>query len=435
MLAFEVDEGISGAMLHGIKKIRNLLAEEGGDDGRGSLIGTQTVSIRCAHDGGLQQTVVLINADEGLDDEREEAKVVFGRLAGSVENSAAIRRQRPVAMLAATIDSGKGLLVEEAAEAVLASHLAHQAHDEHIVVNSQIALLEDGSQLKLVGGNLIVAGLAGNAEFECLNFEVAHELCDALRDGAEIVVVHLLILRRLVAHERTPREQEVRASGIQALIYEEILLLPTQIGTDACHRGIEIMANGSGSAIDGGEGFLQRSLIVEGFARVGDEDGGNHQRVANDEDGAGRVPSGIAASLEGGTNASRWETGGIGLLLYKEFAAELLHHAALPVVFEEGIVLLGSSLRQGLEPVGHVGGPHLHGPLLHALSDFVGRLHIERHAVSQCLTVLLISAGGEILEHLRAVEDVLSVELAGTLGGRLHVDRMLLESFLDDVES
>ena len=280
-----------------------------------------------------------------------------------------------------------------------------------------------------------MAGLAGNAKFQGLDFKVAHKLCHTLGDGTEIVVVHLLVLRRLMTHQCTSGKEQVGTGSIEAFVHEEILLFPTEVGTHTDHRSVEIAAHLGGSAVDGSKGFLQRSLVVERFTGIGDEDRRNHQRVTDDEYGACGIPCRIAAGFEGGTDTAGGEARGIGLLLDKQLATELFYHSTLPVVLKECVMLFGSTLGERLEPVGDVGGPHLHGPLLHALGNLVGSLHIKRSAVAQHLAILLIGAGREILEHLRTVEDVLSVELAGALFGSGYLDRTLLESILYDIES
>ena len=110
-------------------------------------------------------------------------------------------------MFAAAVDAGEGFLVEQAAEAVLASDFAHERDEQHVVIDRQVALFVDGGEFKLVGGHFVVARLAGNAEPEGLYFEIAHEFGHALGDGTEIVVFHLLILGAVVPHEGASGEQ------------------------------------------------------------------------------------------------------------------------------------------------------------------------------------------------------------------------------------
>ena len=71
----------------------------------------------------------------------------------------------------------------------------------------------------------------------------------------------------------------------------------------------------------------QRGLLVERLAGPGTERGGDAQRravgVVEDEGGAGRVPGGVAAGLEGGADAARGEARGVGLAADQLLAAEL----------------------------------------------------------------------------------------------------------------
>ena len=82
-----------------VEQFGELLAQERGDDGGRSLVGTQTVGVGGTHDAGLEQTVVAVNTHQRLHDEGDETQVVFGSLAGSVEQYAGIGREAPVVML------------------------------------------------------------------------------------------------------------------------------------------------------------------------------------------------------------------------------------------------------------------------------------------------------------------------------------------------
>jgi len=57
------------------------------------------------------------------------------------------------------------------------------------------AVILDRGELELVRSHLVVAGLERNAELVARNLYVTHKRCHAGRDGAEIMVVKLLVLR------------------------------------------------------------------------------------------------------------------------------------------------------------------------------------------------------------------------------------------------
>ena len=146
-------------------------------------------------------------------------------------------------MLTGTVDACEWLLMEKYAETVMASHLLHQAHQEHVVVNGKVGLLEDRCQLKLVWCYLVVTGLARNTELKSLDFQILHECLNTLRDGTEVMVVHLLVLCRIVTHQGAACQHQVRTCCIQTFIYQEVLLLPTEIGNNFLDIRVEVVAN------------------------------------------------------------------------------------------------------------------------------------------------------------------------------------------------
>ena len=198
MLSAQGNQFVQRAVFHVVQHLAELAAQEGGDDGGRRFVGAQAVGIGGAHDGGLQQAVVAVDGHQRVDHEGDEAQVLLGRLAGGHEQDAGVGAQRPVVVLARAVDALERLFVEQDAEAVRAGYFAHEGHDEHVVVHRQVALLEDGRQLKLVGRHLVVAGLQGDAQFQGLYLEVFHEGGHAGGDGAEVVVFELLVLRGLV---------------------------------------------------------------------------------------------------------------------------------------------------------------------------------------------------------------------------------------------
>ena len=109
-------------------------------------------------------------------------------------------------MFAAAVDAFERLFVEQATETVLAGCFVHQRHEQHVLVDGQIAFFVYGCELELVWCHLVVARFAWNAQFESLYFEVFHKLGHTSGNGSEVVVVHLLVLGRVVSHEGAPCE-------------------------------------------------------------------------------------------------------------------------------------------------------------------------------------------------------------------------------------
>ncbi len=249
------------------------------------------------------------------------------------------------------------------------------------------------------------------------------------------MVVHLLVLGRVVPHQCTARQHQVGACRVQALVDEEVLLFPAQVGDDLLHAGVEVSCYCRCRLVDSMDGTLQRCLVVEGFSRIRNEDSRNTECVVDDEYRRGGVPCRVAACLEGGTYAAVGERRGVRFLLYQQLTAELLNHATLAVVLDEGVMLLGGALREGLEPVGVVGDAVLVSPLLHALGYGIGDGAVEWGTVVDDIDEFLVHVALQVLVHLCPCEHVLGKELRRAFGGFCYLKRLLLESLFYNLES
>ena len=161
------------------------------------------------------------------------------------------------------------------------------------------------------------------------------------------------------------------------------------------HVRIEVAAYVGGRFVYGVDGLFQGSLVVERLAGIRDENRGNHQGVAENEDGRSGVPGRIAARFERGADTPVGERRGIGFLLDELLAGKFFHHAAFAVVFHKSIMFLGRAFGERLEPVRTVGHAQLHGPFLHTGSHDIGRLQVERRTccLSHRTSFLYTSAG------------------------------------------
>ena len=281
-----------------------MLTQERGDDGRRCLIGSQTMGIGSTHDRCLQQAIVLIHTHQSLYDEDYKTEIVLRSLTCRMEQYASIGAKTPVVVLTRTIHACKWFLVQQDTETMLVSHTLHQAHQEHVVIDSQVALLVDRSQLKLVRSHLVMTGLARNAQFESLDFQVLHKGLHTLWDGTEVMVVHLLVLGGIMSHEGTSRQHQVWACRVETLIHEEVLLFPTEVGLHLLHLWIEVVAHLSGCLAQGMERTKQRSLVVQSLSRIRNKYSRNTKCIVDNEHRGCRIPSRIATSLEGVANTT-----------------------------------------------------------------------------------------------------------------------------------
>ncbi len=119
--------------------------------------------------------------------------------------------------------------MEEDAEMMAVGNLGDEAHQQEVVVVGEVGFLEYGGKFELIGGNLVVARLGGNAEAVTFDLEVEHESFDARRDGSEVVVLKLLVLGRFVAHEGASGHHQVGTCAVERLIDQKIFLFPSEI--------------------------------------------------------------------------------------------------------------------------------------------------------------------------------------------------------------
>ena len=84
------------------------------------------MGVCCTHDARLEQSVVLVHSHQCFYDKHDKTKVVFGSLAGTMEQNAGVCCETPVVVLTRTVDAIERFLVEEHTESVAASYLLHQ---------------------------------------------------------------------------------------------------------------------------------------------------------------------------------------------------------------------------------------------------------------------------------------------------------------------
>ena len=83
-----------------------------------------------AGDAGLQQCVMGVHGFQYVDHEGHEAQVVFRRLTRSHQKDSGIGSQRPVIVLAGTVDTLERLFMKQYTETVTAADFTHQRHDQ-----------------------------------------------------------------------------------------------------------------------------------------------------------------------------------------------------------------------------------------------------------------------------------------------------------------
>ena len=373
-------------------------AQEDRDDGRGRLVGAETVVVARGGNRGAQQVGVLVDGRHERGEKHQELQVLGGHRA-RLQQVLAVGGKRPVVVLAGAVHVLEGLLVLEAGQAVARGHELELLHREEVVVDGERALLKDRRELVLGRRDLVVLGLDRDAELPELVVDLLHEVVDRGADGAEVVLLQLLALDRLAAKERAPAVDEVGARLVVLLLDEEVLLLRADGGEDALGLAAKEREHALGLLLEGDLRAQKRSLLVERLARVGDEGRGYAEDLVLDEGRARGVPGGVAARLEGRAQAAVGEARRVRLALDELLAREGHEDRAVVDRREEAVVLLGRDAGERLEPVREVRGALLERPLLHRVRDLVGDVQVERLAVVDDLAELLVRRLGEPLLH------------------------------------
>ena len=406
--------GLGTAGLDLLHDVGQLVAEEDGDDGGRGLLGTEAVVVTGLGDGSAQQVRMQIDGADDTGQEGEEDEVAVRRLAGGEEGAELRGGEGPVIVLTGAVHTGVGLLVQQADQVELEGLALQDVHDHHIVVHGHVARLEERGDFELRGGHLVVAGLGRHTQGPEGVVHAGHELQHALLDGAEIVVLHLLMLGRQASEEGAARLNQVGALQIQVAVHQEVLLLRTQVAVHTGGGDAEALEHAGGLGAHRLHRAQQRGLLVQRLTGVGAERGRDAQgrRVgrALDERRGGGIPRRVAAGLEGGANAAGGEGRGIRLALDQRLTGELADHPALAVRLHKGVVLLCRGIAQRLEPVRVVRRSLGECPHLHGLCHLIRNPRVQLAALADGVHHLLERTLGEVLLHRLDAEGVAAVK-------------------------
>src|SRR5580704_4134470 len=127
------------------------------------------------------------------------------------------------------------------------------------------------------------------------------------------------------------------------------------------------MANLYGGLVEGGQGLQEWRFVVEGFAGIADENGGDTEGFTGSDlhykCGRGGVPCGVAAGFESCPQAAAGKRGCVGFLLDQRSPVEFFDGGTIAFNREKRIMLFCRSPCQRLEPMGKVRDPFAFGPL------------------------------------------------------------------------
>ena len=325
--------------------------------------------------------------------------------------------------------------MKQYSEIVLGGDALHQVHHQLVMVISQVHVLEDRSQLKLVGGRFVVAGLDGNAKFMTFDFQFFHEVGYTRWDGAKIVVVQLLVLRRGVSHQGASGNAQVRTGIVQGRIYQEVFLFPSKVGIYTLHIGHEHPAYFGCCLVYCCQCFQKRCLVVQCFTGIGDEDGRNTQGLVHNEGRRRHVPRRVASGFECVTDTSVRKTGSIRFLLDKQLAGKTFNHISVITEFDESVVFLGGAVGKGLEPVGIMSYVESLCPAFHAIGNHVRHFAVERNTLLDGVDDCFVSFARKKFLHFLTVEHMSTVVFRKFFYWIIYRNRASVGQFLKSKKS
>ena len=374
---------IGGVLLDSLQHGAELVSEEDRDDGRRRLVCAQPVVVAGRGDAQAQQPLIVVH---GLDDghqKQQELCVLIGGLARAQQVDPGVRGQGPVVVLPAPVDPGEGLFMQQAHQVVLPGDLLHDLHHQLVVVRGDVADREDRGKLVLARGDLVVLGLGVDAQLPQLLVQVLHVRLYPRLDGAEIVVVQLLPLRRLGPEQGPPGIDQVLPLQVHIPVDEEVFLFRADVGNHALHMAVpEQMQHPQRLPVQRLHASQQGRFFIQRLPSVRAERSGDAEGLFLDKGIGGRVPCGIPSGFKGGAQAARGEAGRVRFPGDQLFSREFHDHVAVRRRREKAVVLFRRDSRERLEPVGKVGRPVRHRPGAHGVRHRIGNREVQLLAPS-----------------------------------------------------
>ena len=224
---------VFAALFDLLEDVGEHVAQEDRDDRRRRFVRAQPVIVAGARDAEAQQPLELVHRAQHRGAEHEELDVVVRRVAGVQQVVPQLVAHAPVQVLAGAVDARERLLVQQAREAELRRDPPQHLHRHHLVIGGDVGVLEDRRDFVLARRHLVVPRLDRHADLVQLALALLHERQHAIGDGPEVVVLHLLALRRPRAEERAAGVDEVGPVEIELPVDQEILLLGAARREDA----------------------------------------------------------------------------------------------------------------------------------------------------------------------------------------------------------
>ena len=208
-----------------LQNILKLLTKEYGDNCRRCLVSSETFIVSNVCCRLSQKICMLINGFQDTGENKKELDILMRSFSRLKKVDPVIRRQGPVVVLTGTVNSCKRFLMKQAAHTMAACNFFEDTHHDLVVICCNIYRCVDRCQLMLCRCNLIVLCLCCYAQLPALLVDFLHVCGDSLTDGSEIMVIHLLSLRRHSTEKSSSCIDQIFSLEPFLLINQEILLL------------------------------------------------------------------------------------------------------------------------------------------------------------------------------------------------------------------
>ncbi|MPM33496.1 hypothetical protein SDC9_80072 [bioreactor metagenome] len=358
-------------------------------------------------DRNAKQVLIIVHRLDNRAEEEKELRVFERRFPWLQQVDAGVCRHGPVVVLAAAVNAGKGLFVQQADQTVLFGYALHNLHGQLVVIRGDIGRRKDRGQLVLRGRNFVMLGLGQYAKLPELCIEVFHKGLYARFDGTEVMVFQFLPLGGAGAVERAAGKYQIRAAVEHRLIDEEILLLGADGGNDFCNVLVaKEFDNAHRLTVDGLHGTKERGFLIQRLAAIGAERGRNAENLFLYKCIAGGIPCGIAARFESSAKAAGREAGSIRFAADKFLAGELHNHAAAGNRRDKAVVFFRRDAGERLEPVRKVRCALFDGPVFHGVSDHVRYGKIQPPPRFDCGLHRFVGVLGQTRLHDRVVKNL-----------------------------
>ena len=383
-----------------------LISEEHGHDRGRGFVCTEPMIVTCRRHRDPQQILIIIHRFDDCAEEEEELRVIMRRFARREQILPGVGGDRPVVVLAAAVDAGKRLFMQQAYKTVLFRHALHDLHGELVMIGRHVGCRKDRRQLMLPRRNLIVLRLGKDAQLPELLVEIVHKGGDLRHDRAEIVIVHFLPLGRHCAEQRPSGKFQVGTAVVHLARDQKVFLLGTDVARDVLHgRVAEQPQNPQRLPVQRFHGSQQRCLFIERLPAVGAERRRDAERFSLDKRIGSRIPGRIAARFKRCAKSAAWEGRGVRLAFDQLLAGKLHDHASVRCAGNKAVVLFGGNARERLEPMREVCRSVLHRPFPHRRRHRVGNLCIQLFALVDRLPQRGVYRCGQMRLHHAIIKD------------------------------